>query len=114
MESDHPLIVRGRRCPCDCDENGALIYLRCPGCANIILLCDEIGNVFDNLDDPLASLPLVIWRSSGQHCPGCQTVLLTNFELATDQDLTRLGIGPDKYEAGDAYVSDSFRRLAMS
>jgi hypothetical protein len=112
MTSTRALIVRGRRCACDCDGNGVLVYLSCPKCEKVVLVCDEIGNVFDNIDDPLASSPLVIWRSAGQRCSGCHEVLLADFRISTEHDLTGLGLGSDEVEAGDAVVSDSVRRLA--
>ena len=91
MPPTRPVVVRGRRCPCDCDGNGELVYLSCPRCGKVVLACDEIGNVFDNLRDPLASAPLVLWRSAGQRCPGCREVSLARFRLATEEDLIPRG-----------------------
>jgi hypothetical protein len=110
---DCPQVVRGGRCPCDCDGNGSLVYLSCPQCGKVVLVCDETGNVFDNLREPLASAPLVLWRSAGQRCPECKQIALARFQLATADELTRAGIPGEDYEAGDVRVGESVRRLAL-
>lgn len=74
-------------------------------------MCDEIGNVFDNLDEPLASSPLVVWRSVQQRCPGCNEVLLADFVAATEHDLDRIGLGVNEIETGDVDVANAVRRL---
>jgi hypothetical protein len=84
----------------------------CPACSHVLLVCDEIGNVFDNLADPLASAPLVIWRSVGQMCPQCKAVLLADFGWATQDDLINRGLGRDDYEVADPGVDRSIRHLA--
>ena len=89
-----------------------LVYLSCPPCGKVVLACDEVGNVFDNLQDPLASAPLVLWRSAGHRCPRCREVSLAAFQLATEEDLIRAGIGRDDFDAGDMRVADSVRSLA--
>jgi hypothetical protein len=88
-----------------------LVYLICPGCGKLVLACDEIGNVFDNLKEPLASTPLVLWTSAGQKCPACQRISLGSFHLATEDDLSRAGVASEEYEIGDVSVSESVRRL---
>ena len=88
------------------------MYLSCPRCGKVVLACDEIGNVFDNLREPMASAPLVLWRSASHRCPGCREVSLARFQLATEDDLTRAGVAREDFEAGDTRVADSVRRLA--
>ena len=95
--------VRDKRCPCDCDGNGQLMYIACPGCGKILLVCTEIGNVFDNLSDPLQSdEPLVIWRISNQVCPGCRQEKLSDFIAATEEQLQAIGLKISDYEIGDS------------
>ena len=96
--------VKDKRCPCDCDENGALAYLACPSCRKVVLVCDEIGNVFDNLEHPLDSLPLVIWRKTGQFCPQCSKVLLADFEAASEADLVAHGVNLTTVEVAEKLV----------
>jgi len=91
-----------------------LACLRCSDCGQVVVVCDEIGNVFDNLDDPLLSLPLVIWRSVGHKCPKCNSVLLADFAPAGLNDLARLGIRASDCEPGPALTVESLRRLGMS
>jgi len=71
------------------------------------LICDEIGNVFDNLKDPLNSGPLVIWRSSGQRCPTCNRALLADFQLSTESDLVALGLGSADFEVAPQGIAES-------
>src|SRR6476619_4493935 len=43
--------VKGRRCPCACGGEGALVFISCPSCGQISLICDEVGTVFPNPRD---------------------------------------------------------------
>jgi uncharacterized protein YbaR (Trm112 family) len=105
-------IVKNKRCPCDCGGNGVLAYLVCPQCRKVVLVCDEIGNVFDDLSVVLNSAPLVLWRSSGQLCPKCSNVLLADFEAASEADLLACHVNLDTIEAADDQVQRSVKHHA--
>jgi len=114
MVTRPPLIASGRRCPCDCDENGLLVFMSCPQCGKVVLACDEIGNVFDNLEDPFRSRPLVLWRSSHQHCPACDKVELADFVFATEEALLSSGLSDIDFELGEAASREAVRRFASA
>ncbi|MEM1209677.1 MAG: hypothetical protein AAGI54_10455 [Planctomycetota bacterium] len=101
--------LKDRPCPCDCDENGVLALMCCPECGKLILVCDEIGNAFDNLQDPLDSLPLVICRSGNQRCPQCGTARLSDFLCADRQALLEGGLSLDLFEDGGRQLAATIR-----
>ncbi|MEM0914884.1 MAG: hypothetical protein AAGB29_12625 [Planctomycetota bacterium] len=101
--------LKDRPCPCDCDQNGVLAVVCCPECGKLILVCDEIGNAFDNLQDPLDSLPLVIWGGTGQKCPTCGSVLLSDFPCADLQALLDGGLSLDEVEDGGKQLAATIR-----
>lgn len=75
-------------------------------------MCDEIGNVFDNLAEPLKSKDtLVIWKSSNQVCPHCKETHLSSFVPALEAQLQELGLNDSEYEAAESHVISSFRRF---
>ncbi len=105
-------VVKNKPCPCDCDGNGQLLYISCSSCNCILLMCDEIGNIFDNLMSPLNSKDhLVIWRSSKQVCPQCKEVLLSNFVPATESLLKQISTEEFNYEVAGKNVFKSFIKL---
>lgn len=92
---------RGLDCPCQCGGNGFLVFYACPGCNAIVLVCDELGNVFDNLKDPKNSTPLVIWRSTGQNCSKCEVSKIADFQAATQEQLLAYGFEATEFELAD-------------
>ena len=106
-----PLILKSESCPCDCGGNGVLVFLACPNCEAVILACDEIGNAFDNLDNPLVSNPLVLWREARQYCPACSAAMLADFRLATENDLERCSVSGDRIASAGLAVAQSIRRV---
>jgi hypothetical protein len=109
MKKPDIFIVRGKRCPCICDENGVLVFLACPNCGRLILVCDEVGNAFDNLDNLLNSNPLVVSPHSEQNCPQCEQAPLNSFRLAEETDLRKAGISEKRYEAAGHEVAQAIR-----
>jgi hypothetical protein len=111
MDPAPPLIARNRTCPCDCSGNGELVFLSCPACGTTVFLCDEIGNVFDDIHDPLKSGPLVIYRSARQRCPACGKALLSSFQFATSNQLYDIGLTDEHFTFADARVGTAVQYL---
>jgi hypothetical protein len=96
MEITSPVwSLRVPRCPDD--KQGALCFSSCPGCGEILLICDEVGHAFQNLrdlggdsfgtiDDPLTL------------CPRCGEVPLSGFRNSASEEIQGLGFAVDEYE----------------
>jgi hypothetical protein len=88
--------------------------LGCPNCDRVVLVCDEIGNVFDDLSNLLASSPLVIWRSAAQRCPGCNALPLASFIPADERQLLASGVGPEDFTPAPYGMPFSIRNLSSA
>ncbi|NVB79531.1 MAG: hypothetical protein HOV81_14135 [Kofleriaceae bacterium] len=65
------------RSPCPCCGQGGLTFSTCIRCHRVLLVCAEVGTVFDSRD----------------RCP-CGS---EHFENATSDQITALGFTPDDY-----------------
>ncbi len=89
--------LRDRRSPCLCDGERELEFKACPACGAVMLVCTEVGTVFD---DPRAA-----WRgelkAGGQNrfadCPRCQSAPTETFRAATSDEIRALGFRPGEY-----------------
>jgi hypothetical protein len=94
MESYKPVWRMKQVCPC-CDEGG-LVFLTCPECGDMVVVCEEIGTVFPtthlressalgSVDDPALM------------CPGCRHVPIAEFRDSTAEEINALGFQPGEY-----------------
>jgi hypothetical protein len=83
-------------CPCDCGGQGSPVFLACPSCGRVILLCEEIGTVFLNPKDLTEMTEMVIDKSGDAACPKCSETSVRRFKLATSDQIQALG-----FQAGD-------------
>jgi hypothetical protein len=62
---------------------GRLIFIVCPKCRKLAVVCDEMGTVFAEPRDLNKGI-CGHWRDpSGGHCPDCGSAELNDFEYAT-------------------------------
>jgi hypothetical protein len=98
MDTYPPSWELARRCHC-CDGNGALIFSTCPRCALIVLICDEIGNVFAIDNRNLGALigSVHSFEAKDYRCARCGDELYENFRSATSDEVRALGFVPGEY-----------------
>ncbi|KAB8142216.1 hypothetical protein F8S13_14585 [Chloroflexia bacterium SDU3-3] len=82
------------RCPC-CTGQGELLFIACPACGGVLLVCDEIGLVY-----PAAS-SVGAWTGlswlEDDRCPSCDKVRLADFPPASSDQILALGIQYGEY-----------------
>jgi len=88
--------LRGIRCQC-CSGQGALCFSTCPACKAVVLICDEVGTVFQDprdleaavyggLDDPTCL------------CAQCGKSRLSSFRNSTSEEIQASGFSVEAYE----------------
>ena len=88
--------LRNQRCAC-CDGQGELVFSTCPVCGLVVLICAEIGTVYEILD-----------RRPGQRlgdsvfaedvCTKCGKSMFSDFRRATADEILALGLQPRDYK----------------
>ncbi len=81
--------LSGQRCPCFCGGEGFLVFITCPSCASVVLVCDEVGTVFTNPKN-LQEKSWLSWLELDR-CPRCTLALLSTFEYATSDQIRACG-----------------------
>jgi hypothetical protein len=90
--------LKQQRCPCFCGGEGFLVFITCPACGHIAVVCDEVGTVFPNPRD-LNEQPCGSWLDwSGDKCPKCREALLSDFRYATGEKIQSLGFTAGDYD----------------
>lgn len=110
---DKIYMLKNSRCIC-CDGEGSLVFLSCPECFKVVLMCDEVGSIFDNLKDHRASQPLVVWKSAKQKCPCCGKAFLSDFNPATENQIKEAGISCDEYGLYEFLTREGLRVIQGS
>lgn len=84
-------------CPV-CDGQGRLEFSACPNCHLIVLVCEEEGSVFIDLN--IATLTNVFGNIFNENliCPNCEKVEIQNFVNATSSQIRNLGFSEKEYE----------------
>jgi hypothetical protein len=86
--------LRNRHCPCDvCSGEGALVFIQCPSCGHVTLVCDEVGTVFKQ-PTPDKLEPCGSWISEPDVCPHCSRARLSEFDYAPYEAILAVGIKP--------------------
>ena len=83
------------RCPC-CDGQGELVFSKCPSCGLVVLICAEVGSVFevksgkrgDEIGWSFGDAPL---------CRACTKARYEDFVGATWEEIQALGFKPGDY-----------------
>src|SRR5258707_1518742 len=89
--------LQDRRCPCFCGGEGELEFRACPACGAVMLVCTEVGAVFD---DPQAAMRGEL-KAAGHglfgDCPRCQSAPIETFRTAQSDEIRALGFRPGEY-----------------
>lgn len=97
MELTSPIWnLKSPRCPC-CEGEGALCFSSCPSCGCVVLVCDEVGSVFPNLQD-LTRAACGAVDDGSVLCPSCEQTAVSDFRHSTSEEVQRLGFGVGEYE----------------
>jgi hypothetical protein len=81
-----------------CPECGqpSLILVACPACSHVSVICAEEGSAFVNPRIAL-SKQSAVWPDSTP-CPGCGAHVLSDFALATGEEIQQAGHRVGEYE----------------
>jgi hypothetical protein len=87
--------LRMERCPC-CDGPGELVFRTCPTCGLVVLICAEVGTVFEIRIQQHGS---VIGESIDAEnvCTKCGRNRYSVFRSATADEILALGFQPGDY-----------------
>lgn len=95
-----PYQLKGRRCPCCCGGEGALVFIVCPNCSHLKLVCDEVGTVYSDLGNPQGDNG-ASWlghRPEVNRCPVCLEVPFRDFRYASEAQLLGAGLDRTRFE----------------
>ena len=96
METSLPIWeLRNERCPC-CDGQGELAFFTCPKCSATVLICQEIGAVYEITDKKAGSEIGDTMRST--RCLTCGGPLHSEFPPSTAQQIVGLGFSYADYQ----------------
>ena len=87
--------LRNERCTC-CDGQGELVFSTCPTCGSVVLVCAEIGTVFD-IHERHAGSVLGDSVAAQDVCAKCRTSRYSDFRSATADEILALGFQPGDY-----------------
>lgn len=88
--------LRSPRCEC-CSNQGALCFSTCPNCGKIVLVCDEVGTTFFDLNN----LNKAIYDGLNDPsciCPQCKQVHIDSFRNSTGEEIQAIGFSTSEYE----------------
>ncbi len=98
MEVSQPIwYLKKTDCPV-CNGQGRLEFSACPDCHTIILICEEEGSIFTNLN--LQTLSNVFGNLFDKDlvCPNCKKVEIQSFLSATSSQIKGLGLSEKEYK----------------
>ena len=87
--------LRNQRCTC-CDGQGELIFSTCPTCGLVVLICAEVGTVFEIHDLKCGSAIGDTLASPGA-CIRCGKTSFSDFLSSTTDEILALGFQPEDY-----------------
>jgi len=91
MEIGQPKWYLAQLCPA-CGQ-GSLLLVRCPHCGHIAVECLEEGTVFP---EP-RTLDSRSWGSENEMCPRCARVPISDFAIATGDQIQEAGFRKEEY-----------------
>ena len=86
--------LRNERCTC-CDGQGALVFSTCPTCGWVVLICGEVGTVFEIRERHAGSRLGCI--AAEDVCSQCAEKKYSDFCNATADEILSLGFQPADY-----------------
>lgn len=97
MNVTKPKFFLKQICPV-CEQGSSLLFLTCPSCSTVILVCIEEGTLFAN---PKALIQQAAWScdswvSTFTKCPTCMKE--NEFVCSTGEEIQKTGFTPDEYE----------------
>ena len=93
MEIHHTDSWRLARQLCPCCGQGGLVFSSCPTCSAVVLICGEVGTVFEIRGRECGS---VLGDFQRDFCPKCGKSRFSDFRDATSDEIVALG-----FQAGD-------------
>jgi hypothetical protein len=96
MNIQKPKFTLNEVCPV-CGQGEALVFLTCPDCRAVTIVCGEEGSVFPDPKD-LARRPTWAcqpWESTATQCPHCG--MTVEFTFSTGAEIQALGFTPRQY-----------------
>lgn len=84
------------RCSC-CDGQGELIFSTCPTCGLVVLICAEVGTVFEISDRHVGRLLGGSFHSERNTCINCGKSKYSEFKSATSDEILARGLRPEDY-----------------
>lgn len=93
MKIDQPAWCLNEICPC-CDQ-GTLTFSTCPTCGLVVLICGEVGFVFEISGQQCG--PVIGFFGSEQTCAKCGTSEYSSFRNSTSEEIRALGFRPGDY-----------------
>ena len=89
-------VLREVFCQC-CAGQGTLCLAACPGCKAVVLICDEVGTVYQDLTN-LAVAEYGGLDSPDCLCKRCSKVRISEFVNAEVAEIQAAGIAVDSYK----------------
>ena len=87
------------RCPCRvCLGQGQLLFVICPKCRKILLICTEVGTIFPNPHDLNDAPHHTQFDDPCDYCPRCNNVSISDFAAAKWEQIQAEGFKSGEYE----------------
>jgi len=83
------------KCPC-CDGQGELVFSACPSCGFVVLVCAEVGTVFE-ISGQTRGKEMGVLAGKPDSCVKCGASRCEHFPNATAEEIKRLGFQPGSY-----------------
>jgi hypothetical protein len=90
--------LRNQRCPCLCGGEGFLVFISCPACGHVALLCDEVATVYPQPHDLNQKTCGWLHDDACPKCPVFGKVELAQFRYSTIEDIRQIGFSSDDIE----------------
>lgn len=87
--------LRNQRCTC-CDGQGELVFSTCPTCGLVVLICAEVGTVFEIHDLKCGSA--IGYFDLTQACIRCGKTSFSDFRSSTTDEILALGFQPEDFK----------------
>ena len=88
--------LRNERCTC-CDGQGELVFSTCPSCGLVVLICAEVGAVFE-IRGQQCGPAIGESVATADVCIKCGTTRFSDFRSATAEEILALGFQPGDYK----------------
>ena len=90
MNISDPFWSLKQECPY-CRQGSSLVFVKCPNCGTIIVVCEEAGCFFPNPKN-LHENPV------DDKCPNCHKINIDDFHRASSDEILALGFTNSEYE----------------